>query len=269
IASKQHLTSTPEEHADTQCGLGRWRPSWLQRLASKKAYLILHGLIGFHQIAMGSYMVGTLSTIERRFKIPSKTTGLIAGVWELGALTSLLFVGYLGRQGHKPHMVAVATILMSIALLGRLLPHWVYGPGQDALELTKEYGDAALLLSNSSGGETSARGSLCGTIGSQDEDDCSNSGSLGAPAIILFTTNLILGVCSSVYWTLGFAYLDDNTHKDKAPLVLAATSCIRLLGPTCRLSLASYGLARYVHLERLPPHATKTTLDGIGAWWIW
>ncbi|GLG94704.1 Protein of unknown function, partial [Gryllus bimaculatus] len=38
IASKQHLTSTPEEHGDTQCGLGSWRPSWLQRLASKKAY---------------------------------------------------------------------------------------------------------------------------------------------------------------------------------------------------------------------------------------
>ncbi|GLG94703.1 Solute carrier organic anion transporter family member 2B1, partial [Gryllus bimaculatus] len=119
---------------------------------------------------------------------------------------SLLTVGYLGRQGHKPHMVAVATILMSIALLGRLLPHWVYGPGQDALELTKEYGDAALLLSNSSG--------------SLAQDDCSDSGSLGAPSIFFFTSSVLLGVSTSVYWTLGVSYLDDNTLKDKAPLAL-------------------------------------------------
>jgi hypothetical protein len=60
---------------ETSCGLGPWRPAWLQRLASKKIFVTVYGLIGMGEFALGSYFVGTISTMEKRFKIPSQTSG--------------------------------------------------------------------------------------------------------------------------------------------------------------------------------------------------
>jgi hypothetical protein len=60
---------------DTACGIGAFRPRWLQTLASKKAYVLVYGLIGTAILAMVCYFVATISTIEKRFKIPSRTSG--------------------------------------------------------------------------------------------------------------------------------------------------------------------------------------------------
>jgi tellurite resistance protein TehA-like permease len=60
---------------ETRCGLGPWRPAWLQCVASKKSFVIVYGLIGMGQFALASYFVATISTMEKRFKIPSQTSG--------------------------------------------------------------------------------------------------------------------------------------------------------------------------------------------------
>lgn len=60
---------------DSVCGIGPFRPAWLQRLASTKAYVLVYGLIGMCQFGLGSYFVATITTTEKRFKIPSWTSG--------------------------------------------------------------------------------------------------------------------------------------------------------------------------------------------------
>jgi hypothetical protein len=62
--------------ADT-CGLGPcFRPAWLQKFATPRFFLIVYGLLGTIQAMAYIYFVATLNTLEKRFKIPSKTTGL-------------------------------------------------------------------------------------------------------------------------------------------------------------------------------------------------
>jgi hypothetical protein len=62
--------------ADT-CGLGPcFRPAWLQKFATPFFFLIVYGLLGTIQAMAYVYFVATLTTMEKRFKIPSKTTGL-------------------------------------------------------------------------------------------------------------------------------------------------------------------------------------------------
>jgi hypothetical protein len=62
--------------ADT-CGLGPcFRPAWLQKFATPRFFLIVYGLLGTIQAMAYVYFVATLTTLEKRFKIPSKTTGL-------------------------------------------------------------------------------------------------------------------------------------------------------------------------------------------------
>lgn len=60
---------------ETSCGIWYFRGPFLQRFANKKAYVFLYGVLGCIFSASYAYFNGTITTIEKRFKIPSKTTG--------------------------------------------------------------------------------------------------------------------------------------------------------------------------------------------------
>lgn len=60
---------------ETACGFWCFRGPILQRFANKKAYVFLYGVLGCIFSASFAYFNGTITTIEKRFKIPSKTTG--------------------------------------------------------------------------------------------------------------------------------------------------------------------------------------------------
>ena len=60
---------------ETSCGIWFLRGPILQRFANKKAYVFLYGVLGCIFSASYAYFNGTITTIEKRFKIPSKTTG--------------------------------------------------------------------------------------------------------------------------------------------------------------------------------------------------
>lgn len=60
---------------DTSCGIWCFRGRILQKFANKKAYVFLYGVLGCIFSASYAYFNGTITTIEKRFKIPSKTTG--------------------------------------------------------------------------------------------------------------------------------------------------------------------------------------------------
>lgn len=62
---------------DTTCGIWFLKGSFLQKFANKKAYVFLYGLMGCIYSATFAYFNGTITTLEKRFKIPSRTTGKI------------------------------------------------------------------------------------------------------------------------------------------------------------------------------------------------
>lgn len=60
---------------DYLCGLGKWHPAWLQKYATTKWFIGVYGLLGTIQAMSYMYFIVTLTTLEKRFKIPSQTTG--------------------------------------------------------------------------------------------------------------------------------------------------------------------------------------------------
>ena len=79
---------TSEEN-ETLCGIGYFRPQFLQKFASKKPYVFIYGCIGIIQSMMGTYLGAMLSTLERRFGIKSKESAyLLSG----NEITQILFV---------------------------------------------------------------------------------------------------------------------------------------------------------------------------------
>ncbi|KAF4523689.1 hypothetical protein B566_EDAN006060 [Ephemera danica] len=251
---------------ETRCGLGPWRPAWLQRLASKKSFVVVYGLIGMTEFALASYFVATISTIEKRFKIPSQTSGLISSASDIGLVSTTIIAAYLGGSGHKPRWVACSTLLVAFSCYMRLIPHWMYGPGEDALSLTTEFGATGTFGSTTGNASENGPISLCGN-NETDSEDCDNASSGHISAAILFLSQMVLGIGNSVYCTLGICYMDDNSRKNKAPLMLAAWQCIRMLGPTFGYLLASYGLEMYIAPELTPTVDSKDS-RWMGAWWF-
>lgn len=266
----EHTVTTPdgweEYEQDTKCGIAGYKPQWLQTLASKKSYVVVYGLVGMCQFAVGTYFVSTISTIEKRFKIPSRTSGMIQSAWDTGGLFSNIILTYLGSRGHKLRWVASGTLLVGLSCFMCLLPHLIFGPGQDALAMTVEYGASYdMAMGNSSLDKDLSEAFLCSSERKYQED-CSMGDFSSAPPAIFFVSFLVIGVGTSVYHTLGVSYLDDNVRKNKTPFLLAIWQCIRMLGPTVGFLYGSYALQMYV-VPSVHPTITSDDPRWIGAWW--
>lgn len=133
---------------------------FVYRFANKKVYVCLYGLIGCIFAATYAYFNGTITTLEKRYKIPSKNTGIISIGNDISQLLLSTLLSYYAGKGHRPRWMAfgksinalnhfkmqlnktILVGLMTIVLFCILtaFPHLLYGPGQDALGLTFEYG---------------------------------------------------------------------------------------------------------------------------------
>lgn len=86
-----------------------------------------------------AYFIGTLTTMEKRFKIPSRNLGIISTGYDFSAIIMAPVLGHYFANKHRPRWIGITfTIFAAIALAPPFL-HFAYGPGEDALSLTAEY----------------------------------------------------------------------------------------------------------------------------------
>ncbi|XP_034947895.1 solute carrier organic anion transporter family member 74D-like [Chelonus insularis] len=254
---------------DTSCGIGFLRGPNLQRFANKKAYVFLYGILGCIFSASFAYFNGTITTIEKRFKIPSKTTGLISVGNDISQLLVSIVLSYYASRGHRPRWIAVGIYTVVIFCCLTMLPHFLYGPGEDALQLTKEFGGISLNPSNTSmlpEAIDRERKFLC--IPQENRtNDCEEADGNLAPQILLFVAQLISGIGASLYYTLGISYMDDNIKKSKTPALISFSYFLRMLGPAIGYGLASFSLKLYIS-PTLTPTITMKDPRWLGAWWL-
>jgi hypothetical protein len=62
---------------DLSCGFGYWRPKWLQKLAKPEIFIINFSLVAIFQGATFTCLIGSLSTLEKRYAFESKVSGFI------------------------------------------------------------------------------------------------------------------------------------------------------------------------------------------------
>ncbi|KAK8733343.1 hypothetical protein OTU49_006594, partial [Cherax quadricarinatus] len=140
------------EIEDTKCGLGPFKPAWLQVLARKEVYMIVFSVVGLTQGIFFTYMVAVLSTIEKRFKFTSKETGTILAGNDVSQIILSILLGYYGNYGHRPRWVAMGVFFAALSGFLAALPHFIYGPGQEAIAAAAAAGagplDTSILLGN-------------------------------------------------------------------------------------------------------------------------
>ncbi|XP_034947903.1 solute carrier organic anion transporter family member 74D isoform X2 [Chelonus insularis] len=252
-----------KEEVVTHCGLCGIYPKCFQKLATSHMFIVVYGFLGLVQAMAFIYIVVTLTTLEKRFKIPSQTTGIILSGNEISQILSLILM-YYGGAGHRPRWLAAGVGFSALSCFILVIPHVIYGPGKAALALTQEYLDQSILLNVT----TTTGLSLC--PGTNERDQCDEEdlmdGSL-LPRFLVFMSQFVLGIGTTLYFGLGQTYLDDNTKKSNTPMLLGVTFALRTTGPALGFILAYACLKIYI-VPSLHPVISEKDPRWLGAWWL-
>lgn len=148
-------------------------------------------------------------------------------------------LSYAGGQRNRPQWIACGVIFNALSCLILTWPHLIYGAGEDALQYTQEYISINESLTTnivSMPKPNKMEQKLCKNE-TQPFEICNETFS-SIPLIMLFLSQLVLGIGITLHFTLGRSYLDDNTHQRNTPIMFAYTFSLRKLGPTLGYCLA-------------------------------
>ncbi|RZF47269.1 hypothetical protein LSTR_LSTR004978 [Laodelphax striatellus] len=251
------------------CGLGElFRPAWLQRFATARSFLVVYGLLGTIQSMAFIYFVSTLTTLEKRFKIPSKTTGFMMSGNEVSQVLLSLLLTYYGGQRNRPLWIAWGVAFSAASCFILAVPHFLYGPGSTALSLTKEFLSNHPDMNSTKLNKDDAV--LCSS-GSREESHCKVNDSVGefssVPPLLVFFSQFFLGIGTTLYYSLGQTYIDDNTKKKNTPMLLGLTLSLRTIGPAFGFFVGYLCLKLYID-PTLTPIIDQKDPRWLGAWWL-
>lgn len=125
---------------DTRCGFGILRGKWMQNLASKKSFLFVYTLILLIHHSGLFYFNGIVTTLEKHYKFSSAQIGYIAAVYDIVQTIVSLTVPYYCSKGRFPRWMGFSIFCLGVSFAIYVLPYFIFGAGEDALDLTKEYG---------------------------------------------------------------------------------------------------------------------------------
>lgn len=221
-------------------------------------FRIFYGVVGSIFAATYAYFNGTITTIEKRYKIPSRNTGIISIGNDISSLFISAVLAYYAGKGHRPRWIASGLFAIVLFCFLTALPHFLYGSGSEAEKLTVEFGAEQNFTYN----EILKKQSLCRLDPDDGSMKCEQEEGNLEPQIILFLGQLVAGIGQSLYYTLGTAYIDDNVKKSKTPALISLSYFLRLLGPAGGYALASFCLKIYISPDLTP------TIDNKDPRWL-
>ena len=84
---------------------------------------LLSLLMTLQQALTSGYLNSVITTIEKRYEIPSSISGIIASMYEIGNVITVIFVSYLGSRRHIPVWIGMGKLIRLSKKSGKL--HWV------------------------------------------------------------------------------------------------------------------------------------------------
>lgn len=227
------------------------------------SYTAIFCLFGIFSVSYHSCFNGSLSTLEKRYQFSSSTGGLIMITDNVAVVLTNLFIGYYGKTAHRPRWMAIGCIVTGLSIMLTALPYFIYGPAQlDDLERAKN-----ITLSKSHVGDE-----LCHL--KPEMENCSGQSFQSATtmtmvAVIIFgVSNFFRGFGTSLYFTYGTPYLDDNVSRSKMPAFFGFIFSMRIFGAPLGFYLTSISMKYYENPFLVPDGITEKDPRWIGAWWI-
>jgi hypothetical protein len=212
------------EYEDNTCGLGSWRPKWLQPMANPKFFMLNFSIIAVIQGSYFSYLIGCSSTLEKRFSYSGSLTGFILIADNFSQILISPLIGFLGKRMNKATLIAGGMVFISFSCWLTAVPYFVYGPGTHLLEgssssLYSSVTTKSLYIKHDSNltGDTY---DMCGSTVHKpcDAESTKTSATIWPAYVIIWMASFLNGVGYTAFYTLGFPYVDDNVGKKNAPV---------------------------------------------------
>lgn len=202
-----------DDEEELTCGICSWRPAYMQRFANPKVFMINFSLIAIIQGSYFSYLVGTASTLEKRFAYSSGLTGFILIADNFSQILISPIIGFLGKHMNKASLIGGGMVFVSFSCWLTAVPYFIYGSA---------FYTGTFSSDGIGGNGSSPALDLCLASGEGlGLEDC--QGRIGSATIwpaycLIWIASFLNGVGYTAFYTLGFPYVDDNVSKKNAPI---------------------------------------------------
>ncbi|XP_041834144.1 solute carrier organic anion transporter family member 1C1-like [Melanotaenia boesemani] len=234
-----------------------------------KLFLVSLAFVYFAKAFCGAYLKSSITQIERRFDIPSSLIGVIDGSFEMGNLLVIAFVSYFGAKLHRPRLIGIGCLIMTIGTFLIALPHFFQGPYkyETSLSHNTEVNNTKSIMpcqSNHSMFDSNDK------LDELTKKDCEKAAG-SSMWIYIFVGNMLRGIGETPIMPLGVSYLDDFSREENTPFYLACIHTVGILGPMVGFMMGSFLAKIYVDIGFVDLDSiTITHKDSrwVGAWWL-
>lgn len=179
------------------------------------------------QALSSGYINSVITTIEKRFEIPSSLSGLIASSYEIGNVITVIFVSYLGSRRHIPVWIGVGAVIMGIGSIIFMVPHFI--AEETISTVTNNITEENMCRVISVREQDMGLGRFSSGLSSPPlaphnnlrGDNCiQGSPSTTGPVLLFVLAQLLLGCGGSPLFTLGTTYIDDHVRPDSSSIYI-------------------------------------------------
>uniref|UniRef100_A0A1B0BLR6 Major facilitator superfamily (MFS) profile domain-containing protein n=1 Tax=Glossina palpalis gambiensis TaxID=67801 RepID=A0A1B0BLR6_9MUSC len=200
-------------------GWGKFRPKCLQRFCTAKWALFWLCWAGAMQGLIVNGLINVvITTIEKRFGLRSRQTGLVASGYDIASFICLIPVTYFGghTNSSKSRIIATGLLLLGLGSLVFSIPHFLIGHYRVTAAET-----------NTCSVQTNAINTTIFQV--QYENEANTNGMMSDDYEnpvwfawwLFFVAQVLHGAGASPLFTLGVTYIDENVSKKMSSVYLA------------------------------------------------
>ncbi|XP_062617842.1 solute carrier organic anion transporter family member 4A1-like [Saccostrea cucullata] len=234
------------------------RPGCLQFVNTIRWHVLFHCIFSFCEGFIVNGVINIIIvTLEKRYELSSKESGMIASANDFGAAALLMIVGYLGTYANKPRLMGAGMFLMSIGCLVFALPQFI---GEKYTYTISSAGE------NSTDNVCVATNSSTATCSIQS----SKQNYKGYYSMLLLG-NALIGIGAVPSFTLGITYIEENSKTRNSPFYFGCTFCCAALGVAVGYIVGAQSLSIFVDVDKVDISSlslSPLSPQWVGAWWI-
>ncbi|KAM3615841.1 uncharacterized protein V6R79_008550 [Siganus canaliculatus] len=185
-----------------------------------------------------------------------------------GNLLVIAFVSYFGAKLHRPKIIAVGCVLMSIGTFIIALPHFIIGRYEFETSVRRVVNSR--LNPSPCAMSSAANLSQVGNPSEAPAAGCDGESNLYMWIYVLLG-NVLRGIGETPVQPLGISYIDDFATEENAALYVGCVQTISVVGPVFGYLLGSLCAKIYVDIGFVKMETiTITPADArwVGAWWL-
>ncbi|CAB3400992.1 unnamed protein product [Caenorhabditis bovis] len=256
---------------ESLCGIGSWRPRWIQFLGNRIWMLILLCWYCTMQgMVVNGLVPSAISSIERRFQFSTSHMGRVVQFYDFGYVLFCIPVSYFGGRHSKPAVLAAGLALMASGSMIFSAPHVLsdsYSTSQPNIS------SGTCSIENFFSNETTAPEALAVTQ-CKLESHVSPSSNNNWYFRLFCLAHFLHGIGATPLFTIGVSYLDENVGPALSSLFVGIFYSFAVFGPAAGFLMAGAFLKYHTDFWHLPPEQILKVSSGetdptwVGAWWL-